>query len=221
MLVATIGGAGCVGGSSNSENSGEDESQVEILEREWTVLDVINQEERYGIKGVIQNISDEELGYIRLKATFVDDENTILEQPWMAREFVGRDEKAIFELPYREDRASAPPEAVDDYEIEVGVEPRLTTINDSTISTENVQWEQLDEGPIYGVKGLATNTSNQELSRVMFHANFYDDNTIVYDNRDSVSDLSPDQSYEFSLGNRAGDEYEIEDYTLNITYQTG
>lgn len=235
-FVASIGAAGCVSENddelnesqvenSNSENDGGSEKpQVEILEHEWTVLEEDDQDERYGVEGILQNITDDELGYVRLQATFVDDENTILEQRWMAREFVGGGEKATFELPLYEERASAPPDAVDDYEIEISVEQRISSINDGTISTENVERKTVDEdfdgNPVEGVGGMATNTSDQELGQVTFYVNFYDGNTIVYDDRDSVSGLDSDQSYEFSLAFRASDEYEFEDYTLNITYQT-
>jgi dipeptidyl aminopeptidase/acylaminoacyl peptidase len=105
------GGSGGGNGDANQDTTQSGKS-VEILNHEWYEEDFSS-----GVRGTIENLTDNELSYVEVKAYFLDSEGTQIGEGLDNFSDLAGGRKAEFECVFLGDDASR----VDSYEIETSV----------------------------------------------------------------------------------------------------
>jgi hypothetical protein len=162
--------------------------------------------------GVVENTRGEEIASARVAVDFYDGD-VQLGSRWTMPRYLGPGEFAQVHIPAAVDD----PDRITRVAVDTTVRlESLTPQNDGEVTITAEQFDQGQEPPV--VSGTLENETDDELSRVYIHINFYDGDELVYWRKDGVSRLSAGNAAEWEVSaHQNGDR--VADYKRRITVQ--
>lgn len=190
----------------NGDSTSNQDELVELLEHEF-----YEGEREVGIRGQVENISDEELSFVEAEAFFLDSEGVQFAEGFTNVEYLPAGRIWEFETGFLGDE----PDRIEDYEIQAAGSIREE--DNQTEAIELLEHEFYEGEREVGVRGQIENVSDEELAYVGTSQYYIDSEGIQFGTGfANTEELAAGRVWEFE-SRFLGDEPErIEDYDIQL-----